>query len=247
MMVRKSNKFGSVAVTDLERFEQLLGAPLSADYRDFLLKHNGGTPYPKSHFDAPAKDAPLLLKIHYLYGLTREPEWASIAWHREIFTDRILPEALAIGCDEGGNQIVLILRGNRLGQVYFWDHELETDPPGFRNMTLLANSFTDLVRGLYEFIDPKESAIDRMIENGDVTGVNRLLDGGYDIEATDEYDRTMMENAAIHNQCEIITALAARGAVLRRALGLAEANLKFFPEHQKSVELLRRLSEREKG
>ena len=55
------------------------------------------------------------------------------------------------------------------------------------------------------------------------------------------------ENAAIQDRPEVIELLASAGASLRNALAIAEGNLPFFPEHEASVVLLRRLSEGRHG
>ena len=102
----------------------------------------------------------------------------------------------------------------------------------------LASEFTGK---LYEYVEPDESEPDRILRQNDLNGLKRLLDSGYDVEQTDEYDRTLVENAAIKNRPEIIQMLFDHGAQLRNALQYARGNYEFFPEHKVSVDLLEKL------
>jgi hypothetical protein len=120
---------------------------------------------------------------------------------------------------------------------------------GFR-ITKLAGNFDEFIRGLEPddaFHSGGESEVARMIRENDLDSLRRMIDAGCNLEATDEYDRTMIENAAIQNQPEVIELLAAAGASLRNALSIAEGNLAFFPEHEASVALLRKLAEKTQG
>lgn len=242
MRLLHSNKFGATNAAELDQFEARHDFKLPADYRSFLLDHNGGDPRPSNHFDVQGSDEMESTSVHSFHGICREPLWASLDWLTKTFKDRIVPEGLPIGCDEGDNQFVLIVRGGNSGEIYFWDHELETAPPSFDNMTFLAASFGDFISRLREYVAPAETTLDRLVRENDVAGVIKLLDQGFDIETTDDYGRTMIENAAIQNRPELIALLAARGAIVANALRIAEENLKFFPEDQELVGLLRRLA-----
>jgi SMI1 / KNR4 family (SUKH-1) len=246
MKILHSNKFGATNVAELDHLESRHDIRLPADYRSFLLDHNGGDPRPSNHFDVVGNDEMTAVTVHYFHGIFQEPLWASLDWLKEIYKDRIIPEGLPIACDGVGNQIVLIARGEKSGELFFWDHELETDPPGFDNMTFLAASFGNFITKLYEYVDPAESNLDRLVRENDVAGVIQLLDQGFDIETTDEYGRTLIENAAIQNRPHLIALLAKRGASLTSALTIAEENLELFPDDLESVELLRRLASKTK-
>ena len=242
MKIKQSNPFGALRPEDLAAFETRHALQLPEDYRRFLLAHNGGVPIPNT-IDFVAQGAPTSSDVSAFYGLHAGEAWASLAWHMDIFEGRIPPDGLPIAGDSGGNQYVLIVRGARRGQVFFWDHEGETDPPGEENMSLVAASFTAFTGKLYEYVPPDESEVQRIVRQNDLDGLKRLLAGGYDVETVDAYNRTLIENAAIHNRAAMIQLLFDRGAALRNALQLARQNYKFFPEHKPSVELLERLTD----
>jgi hypothetical protein len=117
-------------------------------------------------------------------------------------------------------------------------------------ITILARSFEEFIRGLEPgeaFDSGDESEVERMIRGNHLETLRRMIAEGCDLEATDDYGRTMIENAAIQGHPEMIEILASAGAALRNALAIAEGNLPFFPEHEASVVLLRRLSEGRQG
>ncbi|MBM4075935.1 MAG: SMI1/KNR4 family protein [Planctomycetes bacterium] len=72
-----------------------------------------------------------------------------------MFRKRIPRGFICIGCDPGGNQICICLKGVKRGSVFFWDHEDEMDEDDWdgtlneaENVTRLAVSFSEFVKGL---------------------------------------------------------------------------------------------------
>jgi hypothetical protein len=239
--VKRSNRFGKLSPHQLHRFEEKYGLRLPEDYRQFLLRHNGGDPHPKNTIDFKEGRKLTSGDVQFIYGIHDGEYWASLEWHLQCYQGRIIQDGLPIAGDSAGNQYVLVIRGERAGQVYFWDHEMETDPPGFANMTYVASSFTQFGEELHEHRELDKSEADRVLRQNDLVGLRRLLDSGYDVERTDEYGRTLIENAAIENRPEMIQMLFDHGAELRNALDYAKKNYQFFEEHKASVDLLERL------
>lgn len=117
-------------------------------------------------------------------------------------------------------------------------------------ITTVAKTFEDFIRGLESddaFRSEDEPEIERILRENDLQSIRRLIAAGVDLEQTDEYNRTIIENAAIQNRPEIIELLAAAGASFRNALTIAEKNLQFFPEHAASVSVLRQLAKIHNG
>jgi hypothetical protein len=239
--VKQSNRFGSLSSRTLLEFERKHSLRLPEDYRRFLLEHNGGDPHPTNTIDFEESGRSTSSDVQFIYGIHGGEYWASLEWHLECYEGRIIEDGLPIAGDSFGNQYVLVTRGERAGQVYFWDHERETDPPGYANMSYVAASFTEFTEKLYEYVAPGEFEPDRILRQNDLGGLRRLLDSGYDVERTDEYGRTLIENAAIKNRPEIIQMLSDHGAQLRNALGYAGRNAEFFEAYKASVDLLERL------
>lgn len=246
MRIKQSNQFGKLSRRGLGAFERKHSLRLPEDYCQFLLKHNGSAPSPMNTIDFEEEGRPTSSDVQFFYGIHDGENWASIEWNLGCFEGRIVEEGLPIAGDSAGNQYVLITRGEQEGQIHFWDHELETDPPSYQNMSYVAASFTEFTEKLYEYTQPDESEADRILRQNDLIGLERLLKSGYDVEKTDEYGRTLIENAAIKNRPQIIQMLFDCGAELRNALGYARKNYEFFEEHKASVDLLERLQS-EKG
>ena len=130
-------------------FERLIGGVFPDDYRRFLKSENGGRPEPESFRfkfrDGREEDS----SVHYFYAL-REGQIGNLEGTSKIFRGRIPPDYLAIATDPFGNKILLRIATRNPGKIYFWDHEKEEDEdmPTLRNMSLIANSFTEFVEGL---------------------------------------------------------------------------------------------------
>ena len=246
MRIKQSNRFGKLSPHNLSKFEHKQALHLPEDYRQFLLKHNGGAPAPMNTIDFEKEGRPTSSDVQFIYGIHDGEYWASLEWHLKNLEGRIVAEGLPVAGDSAGNQYVLITRGEQEGQIYFWDHELETDPPSYQNMSYVAASFAEFTEKLYEYVQPDESEADRILRQNDLIGLERLLKSGYDVEKTNEYGRTLIENAAIKNRPEIIQRLFDHGAQLRNALEYARQNYKFFEKHKESVDLLEKLHS-EKG
>jgi hypothetical protein len=246
--ILNSNQYGELEPRRLEKFETRIGARLPEEYRAFLLAHNGGEPDP-SDFEIGPND---YSGIHGgFYGLHQGPDYCRLDDNYDTFKGRIPDDLLAIADDDAGNQICIGIKGKSKGQIFFWDHEkeihLENEPH------LLYLNFSTFLSNLEKWSPPGErSLILVMIENNDVEGIKKVLDAGFDIEAAVPLDqstieagisleRTLLEEAAIHNKPEIIELLFKRGAKLKGALEFATRNLEFYEDYVKSVALLKKL------
>jgi len=230
---------------DIADFERYLGCPLPRDYRKFLLNHNGGTPEPDGfslvYWGGKSEDDQVSF-----YGLGPSVrEGHNLRWTQECFKGRIPSELLPIGDDPGGNQLCLCIHGKQSGSVHFWDHELEHVPPTYKNTAMLAPSFLEFVNGLHEIKREWETPIDTAIRKDDVATLESLFVGITDLEVTDQFGRTMLEDAAIANAIRVFEWLYLRGAKLRNSLSLATENVRFFPEHERMVQLIRHLMQRQ--
>lgn len=138
MPVRINPFEGSRAATedDVVHFQMGLGAVLPNDYREFLLKHNGGYPEPSGFANGNLVNA--FFGFCQKHGCLRCEYYI----HRPIFPFGVIP----IGDDAAGNKICLIVAGPDSGKVLFWDHEQE----GASDLRLLADSFSAFLDSLYD-------------------------------------------------------------------------------------------------
>jgi hypothetical protein len=145
-IIIKSHPAGRCSRAQVEKFEELIGAKLPSDYRDWLLEFNGGRPSPKrmefvEHGTSTGSD------VHWIYGIG-SPDWADVNDSYVTFKRRIPHACLPIARDSGGNQYLLDLIA---GGIWFWNHEEGTESPEDRsNMSFCANSFTDFLGRLQE-------------------------------------------------------------------------------------------------
>jgi hypothetical protein len=132
---------------EVAELETALKMALPSDYREFLLRQNGGVPE-TNVFDVPGESNSS--------GINEFLSISELIEKKRELADRFVPEAIPIAYAEGGNYLCLVLGGRR--GVFYWDHELEAAdgaPPTWANMFLLAPTFADFLEGLREF-DPSK-------------------------------------------------------------------------------------------
>ncbi len=102
-------------------FEQALGSALPAAYRRFLLTTNGGTPNDRNA-ELAGKHS---VVVHVLKSLDEPEDGPRLTPTPEFAADFPSLDLLEIGYDAFGNRIVLVVRGDRRGEVWF---QSLTDP-----------------------------------------------------------------------------------------------------------------------
>jgi hypothetical protein len=128
--------------------EGRLGHHLPADYREFLLRHNGGRPDPAVFRFAVRSGRDTDSTVDWFLALY-DGEHSNLETVIGWLTDRTPPQLLPIAIDPFGNFVLLGLSGDSRGKVYFWDHEREPDSqPDWSNIARIADSFDDFLRGL---------------------------------------------------------------------------------------------------
>ena len=159
------------------KVETRLGSPLPADYRDFLLEHNGGDPTP-SWFRYPTaggKEADgSILGFHSVdprnqYGSELE-SWLGVMQDNKL-PQGYVPIGWAATTGNTQDQLLLTITGDTAGTVWLWR---DFDKP-FRESRVhrLAGSFTELL----ERLDYPPSARPWMglIDNDDLEGLRWWL------------------------------------------------------------------------
>ena len=225
--IRDSNRFGKLDSRTLNDFVKKYSLTLPDDYIKFLLEHNGGAPVPSTNRTPETF-------VQWIYGIQDEENWASLKWNIDIYDERIPFKTLPIATDPGGNQFLLSLRKDSYGEIWFWDHENECETNAkeyFDNIIKSADSFSNFINDLYEYINPDETEPERIVRTNDIAALMDLINSGYDINSTDEYERTLIENASIANKIEIVKILIDRKAQKNNALPLAIQNMEAFPTH----------------
>jgi hypothetical protein len=234
MKVDEQNPYGSLDENTLDKFELGLGARLPEAYRQYLLNYNGGMWEPKCFVISKAEGES---SVHSVYGLHSGPEYCQLNSMREIFSDRIPRDVLAIASDAFGNQICLGISGKRRDVVYFWNHEIV----GEKGLSRIADSFENFIDSLFK--NESHDFLEKILVDNDIETLKRLLDThAIGLEDTNEFNKTLLERAAIEARPDVIKLLFERGAKLKNALAYAEKNAKYFEEHIPVVELIKQLA-----
>ncbi len=119
-------------------------------YKHFLECYNGGIPEKDIFSFKGSKDGSIL---YGFFGFCSSNKRLDIT-HRYMIAKRRIPSnTFAIADDQGGNLILLSIKGSDYGKVYFWDHESEADTDqgevaNYSNLTLIADSFEEFINGL---------------------------------------------------------------------------------------------------
>lgn len=140
----------NITEKDIEEFERRANVKLLDAHKQFLLKHNGGRPEKNCYDSIDIGDKKIGSDIDCFYTI-QEDEYNNLYENMDDYEDRIPKGFIPIAGDSCGNVICMGLEnsGDNCGEIYFWEHEEETDEPNFDNMYLLANNFTDFINGLY--------------------------------------------------------------------------------------------------
>lgn len=130
---------------DIDIFEERIGTKLPSDYREFILKNNGGSPIAENLKGLDDED----YMVDHFYGFHMNYKVYDLHNAYTTYSDRIPPQFIPVGCDPGGNQFCLGIGGDHRGKVYFWEHEEEHTPPTTANMSLVANNFSEFITRLF--------------------------------------------------------------------------------------------------
>lgn len=115
-----NKQFASTSVERIERFERQFGLTLPADYKDFLLRNNGGEPTP-DRLIVPGWNGGSTC-VNRFFGF-RDDNDCDLEKIYVNSADYIPPGFLPIAEDSGGNMLCLDVSGSQPGSILFWDHE----------------------------------------------------------------------------------------------------------------------------
>ncbi len=158
MMLRIYASLKNVTEDELTAFESSLGHRLPEDYRQFLLKHNGG----KSNLTAfkyKRREHLKLGEVRIFFGILENHDRDTVQRYISFFRDdsEISANWLPIGRGGAGNIVFLSVGGTDKGKVYYW--LFETEPENER-LFLIAESFAEFLEQLFERVEkPRESIL----------------------------------------------------------------------------------------
>ncbi|WP_138480587.1 SMI1/KNR4 family protein [Dyadobacter bucti] len=153
-MVIFSETEAPVKIKDIADIEYLVGLKFPTEYREHILRNNGGKCHPNrfTFSENAAKSDSIVDWFLAIY----DGEYDSLRTYSNIYKiqEQRLPfHILPIAHDPGGNLICISCGTRDYGYVYFWDHEKEVDNKIFAdnnyfNLYLIAKNLLDFFDGL---------------------------------------------------------------------------------------------------
>ncbi len=134
--------FGNTCNPDaLAEYEAQRSIELPADYRQFLIKYNGGVP---SKGALVLEECGISVKLDVLYGIQDE-RGLDMRFATEEWKDEMPEGFIVIGGDPGG--AMFILGTSSEPGIYYWDHQhsLPGSSEELGNTFYLAATFTELL------------------------------------------------------------------------------------------------------
>lgn len=138
------NKYGRLDATIANQLDDMLGFEVPSDYKEFLIKTNGGRfDFEDEHY--------ILVKnkkiwIDVLYGNKGNKRSSLMFWNNE-YVDEIPENAIIIGDTQDHGFLVYICGGDQKG-IYFWDDlfSIEGSSCDGKNAYLIASDMNELLR-----------------------------------------------------------------------------------------------------
>jgi hypothetical protein len=163
-----------ISPLDIAHWERIINAPFPEQYRDYLLHANGGrlkiTENHKwtSHYGFDIRwpeglegKMPNSL-LDYFFMLQEEEEDAegftiTFSYNYNAWKEVLPPDTFPIANDPGGNYILIGLKGENKGKIYFWMLEAANameapDVAAYAYLGWVADSFVEFVLGL-EYVE----------------------------------------------------------------------------------------------
>lgn len=145
-----------ISLKEIDDIENYVGLCFPREYREHLLKFNGGRCTPKVfYFLENGKNSSSC--IDWFLAIY-DGEFNNLRNSIEIYKidEKRMPEHIVpIAHDPFGNQICISCGTLDYGYIYFWDHENEVDyamssDDDYSNLYLIAISFNEFLEGLRE-------------------------------------------------------------------------------------------------
>lgn len=134
---------------DIRKLEEKTRIALPEDYKDFLLRHNGGEPEPKVF---ETQDGKVESRVKKFLSISDVSEDNLVEEIEGITRAGQIPGNLVpIAVDPADNRVVLSVGGPDIGKVYYWawDEEDEDHEASYKYMRLIANSFNEFLESLH--------------------------------------------------------------------------------------------------
>jgi len=136
-----------VSELEIRRAEKRIGVIFPPEYREFLLKYNGGRPVAK-YFQIPESEFRNVGKVLDFFGLDDPVESCNIDWNCEVYKKRIPSGFLPIACEDGGNIVCIRSAPPDLGAIYYWNHDFEGASLSYKSLYKISSSLNEFLTNL---------------------------------------------------------------------------------------------------
>lgn len=145
----------NITLSQIEEIEQYVGLIFPQQYKEHLLKHNGGRCEPNVFefiTDTGKLNSSCINWFLAIYDGNYDNLKGAIESYK-IEEKRMPIHILPIADDPGGNAICISTSGADEGYIYFWDHEQEvdytiSDDSDYSNLFFIAKSFNEFLSSL---------------------------------------------------------------------------------------------------
>lgn len=135
----QGTEYPNLTEEQISDVEKKIGVSFPLEYKNFLLDQNGG--YPKvCEFDLP--DGSNSSTVNHFYSIGEMP---SNLYKRNRFLEDDA-DFMTIGDDSAGNQILLRVKGENIGELYFLDHDVDAEEEN--SMHFLAEDLNEFLKML---------------------------------------------------------------------------------------------------
>ena len=131
--------YKDISIDIIESVENRLEITIPEDYKQIVLKYDGGYPNP-NHFKVDGK-----VEIFNNLISLDENEYNNIYEILEDLQDRIGDQLIPFAEDGFGNLLCFDYSANK--NIVFWDHEKNHDD--FKELPLVCSSFSSLIENLF--------------------------------------------------------------------------------------------------
>ena len=165
------NKYGKLSVAMVNQLDGILGFQVPQDYKDFLIKTNGGRfDFEDEHYIV-IKNKKIWIDV--FYGNKNNKRSSLLFWNNE-YGDEIPENAVIIGDTQDHGFIVYMCAGAQKG-IYFWDDlfSIESSSCEGKNAYFIANDMNELLEKINVSIKgfalfSRISNIDKKIGEGNI-------------------------------------------------------------------------------
>ena len=157
MNINFEHSYKPLSLHEIETFENEYNCSLPKDYKQFLLKNNGGRPDKRRKFKTndEKKEGKVTSSIILFYPLSNEEKANLEEVYEKYNRGNIIPKNfLPIGEDPRNNLICMSIDGGSKGQVYhcemdYFDYLAEGRELEDQHIRLVSNSFSEFISSLY--------------------------------------------------------------------------------------------------